>query len=70
MKREVAESTSLACLAGREETFVNGVDVGLRQLAVGLEELIDELIDGRVIARRVVIPDFVVSRTGRLFQGF
>ena len=53
----------------RKILVVDPVDVGLRQLAAGLDDVVDQLIDGRVMTGRVVVPDFKIARIGGLLQG-
>ena len=53
---------------GREIGFVDLVDVEGSQRAVAADGLVDGLIERRIVAGRVCVPDFVVARVGGLTQ--
>ena len=53
---------------GREIGLVDLVDVGGGQRAVARERLVDGLIERRIVAGRVGVPDFVIARIGGLAQ--
>ncbi len=49
--------------------FVNLIEIGLSQLAVAGKRLIDDLVQGTVVARRIDVPDLVIARHCCLAQG-
>jgi hypothetical protein len=53
---------------GREIGLVDLVDIRRAQRAVARQCLVDGLIEWRIVARRIGVPDFVIARIGRLAQ--
>src|SRR4029079_3002358 len=52
----------------REILLVDAVDVRLRQLSAGLDDVVDQLVDGRMMTGGVVVPNLVVARIGGLLE--
>ncbi len=52
--------------AGRDIGGVNLFEIGLAERAFLLERLIDQLVERRIIAGGVVVPDFEIARGGGL----
>jgi hypothetical protein len=49
--------------------FVNLLEVGLVERALLLQRLVDRAVERRIIAGRVIVPDFEIARRSRLRQG-
>src|SRR6185312_3773015 len=45
-------------------------EVGFGQLAVARQRLVDDLVERRIVASRVDVPDFIVARHGGLPERF
>jgi hypothetical protein len=56
--------------ARRDEGLVDLVEVGRRQGAVAAEHLVDALVQRRLVAGRVGVPDLIVARMRGLPQRF
>src|SRR5262245_2478317 len=48
--------------------LVDAVEIGIRQRALAGEHLVDMLIERRIVAGGVGVPDFIVARISRLAQ--
>ena len=53
---------------GEMNGVVDLLEVGLGQLAVARQRLVDDLVERRVVAGRVGVPDLVIARLGGLPQ--
>jgi hypothetical protein len=56
--------------AGRRKIcVVDLIDIGAAQRPGARERFVDRLIERRIVAGRVGVPDLIISRVGRLAQG-
>ena len=46
------------------------LEIGLGQLAVARQRLVDNLVEGRIVSGRVDLPDFIIARDRGLPERF
>ena len=63
---DIADAVGQACRS--QIGFVDRLQVGIGEVAVRLQRLVDLLVEGRVVARRVGVPDLVIAGDRRLMQ--
>ena len=42
------------------------IEIGCRQAALASERFVDRFVEGGIVAGRVIVPDLVIARIGRL----
>ena len=62
MTRAPTLSMRSVVLMWREIGFVDLFEIGFGQLAVARQRLVDDLVERRIVAGRVDVPDFVIAR--------